>query len=116
MDFMERNGIKTLKKETGYSKLSMDIDAQCLNYYGYVHGGVYFTISDSAAGIATEEYEGKFITLNSSINYLNAVQGGSLIAIAQVINKTRKLVVIEVKTFVDDLQCTNGTFTMYKVK
>ena len=116
MDFMERNGIEVLETKEGYSKLSIEIDSECLNYYGYVHGGVYFTISDSAAGMATDLYEGDFITLNSSINYLNAVQEGTITAIANVINKTRKLVVIEVKTFVEDLQCTESTFTMYKVK
>lgn len=116
MDFMEHIGIKILEKRVGYSKLSLEIKQEHLNYYGYVHGGVYFTLSDSAAGVATNHYEGDWVTLNSSINYLNAVQEDKLIAIAKVINKTRKLVVIEVRTYINELQCTESTFTIYKAK
>lgn len=116
MDYMDYNGIKILEKSKGYSKLSLEIGPKCLNYYGYVHGGVYFTLSDSAAGAATLEDEGDWITLNSNINYLQSIQEGELIAEARLISKTRKLMVLEVKTFVHDVQCTQSLFTMYKVK
>ena len=116
MDYMEHTGITTIDKGEGYSNLSLEIGPNCLNYYGYVHGGVYFTLADSAAGMATNHYEGDYITLNSSINYLNAVQEGTIKASAKVINKTRKLVVIKVKTYVNNILCTESTFTMYKVK
>ena len=115
MDYMEYIGIKTIDKKEGYAKLELEIGPNRLNYFGYVLGGVYFTLSDSAAGIATHGYEGNFITINSSINYLTSSKKGTLTGVAKVINKTHKLVVVEVRTFVDKVLCTQSTFTMYKV-
>ena len=116
MGFMKLTEIITLDKKEGYSELSLRIGPKHLNYHGYVHGGVYFTISDSAAGMATSLYNGDWVTLNSSINYLNAVKEGELIVIAKVINKTKKIATIEVKSYNCKLLCTDSVFIMYRVK
>ena len=115
MDFMDYHGIKVLEKSEGYSLLEMPIKDTSLNYFDYVHGGIYFSLSDSAAGYACHSYEGSFITLNSSINYLKGIQEGVLRAEAKIINKTRKTAVFDVRTFTNDILCTQATVTMYKV-
>lgn len=116
MDFMKYTKIDVIKEDKGYTEMEVDLESIHLNYYGFVHGGVYFTLSDSAAGGATKSYEGQYVTLNSSISYLNAAKSGKLTAIAKVVNKTKKTVVIDVKTYNNKRQCTTSTFTMYRVK
>ncbi|CAM3565918.1 PaaI family thioesterase [Erysipelothrix urinaevulpis] len=115
MDYMKHLGMSVVEAKEGYAHLEMEITPTSLNYFGYVHGGVYFSLSDTTAGYATHAYEGSYITLNSSINYLKGIQEGVLSAKATVLNKTRKTVVIDVKTYSNEILCTQATITMYRV-
>ena len=49
-----------------------------LNLYGNMHGGAIFTLCDIAAGIATYAYEVSNVTLQGNINYIKAVNSGTI--------------------------------------
>lgn len=61
----------------GYQYISSDKDAAHLqleikkfhqNVHGYVHGGLYYSISDAASGFVVKESEGNWVTLNVQYN------------------------------------------------
>ena len=116
LDFMKYSNIKIEETDTGYARASIALQAHHLNYYGYTHGGVYYTLADSTAGAATHHYEGDWITLNGQINYMKAVKGGVLTATAKTLTKTRKTVVIRVEIKSDYEHLATATMTMYRVK
>ena len=116
LDFMKYSNIKIEETDTGYARASVILESHHLNYYGYTHGGVYYTLGDSTAGAVTHHYEGDWITLNGQINYLQAVQGGTLVATGKTINKTRKTVVVRVDIKCDFKLLATATYTMYRVR
>lgn len=97
------------------AQLKLHIKKKHLNIYGYVHGGVYYSISDAASGYIVRKIEGNWVTLNSSFNYLKAVKEGMIEVHASLISLTSKLAVIEVITRQNDLKLSIGTFTMYRI-
>ncbi len=114
--FMSQNDITITINNKDYAETLHHISLDSLNLYEYVHGGIYYSLADAAAGVASRSNGSNYVTLNSSFNYMKAVRTGTLRACASVINRTSKLCVItvEVKNDKEEIVST-GTFTMYKV-
>ncbi|MCU1345587.1 MAG: thioesterase superfamily protein [Acidimicrobiia bacterium] len=91
-------------------------DERHLNAGGTVHGGAIATLVDSAMGMAVNagvEESQRPVTVNLSINYLEAGKTGPLVATATVRKRGRRLIIVEAEvTQNDDLiaQAT-GVFT-----
>lgn len=67
----------------------LTIDERHINRGGVVHGGVYATIMDTAAGFAASKAWSKdasqpIVTLSLTTNYLDVVREGTLRAIARI--------------------------------
>lgn len=105
--------IETVNEDSAI--LTLDIKSHHLNIHGYVHGGVYYSLSDAASGVVTTQHGENWVTLNSSINYLKGVKEGQLEVQAKLINKTRKTAIMEVNIYSNRTLLTIGTFTMYLV-
>jgi len=69
-------GIETLQIEAGYSKIKMKIRPEMLNGLGVVHGGILFSLADSAFGFACNNRNNKSLALETSINFLKPVYSG----------------------------------------
>lgn len=114
--FMKHNDLTILKDEKDYSEMIHTVKRESLNTYEYVHGGIYYSLADAAAGIASRSDGNNYVTMSSSFNYLKAVKEGVLIAKANIVNRTSKITVVDVKVFNDlDEIVSSGTFTMYRV-
>ena len=50
--FSDWMGIKVLEIREGYSRISMEIREEMLNGFGIVHGGIPFSMADSAFAFA----------------------------------------------------------------
>ena len=99
------------------SKVSLEIKEEHKNIYGYVHGGVFYSLGDVASGYVATATKDTWVTLNGSINYLKASKEGSLKAYAKQISKTNSTMVIEVKIYNDkEVLLCNAVYTMYKIK
>lgn len=117
MDFMQYSHIDILETDTGYAKAKVNIEPYHLNYFGYVHGGLYYTMADSIAGAVTHRYEGDYVTLDGNIHYMKAVQKGTITGVGKTLQKTRKTVVVEVDLFDEhERHLVRAIFTMYRVK
>ena len=83
-------GIEVLDVKEGYSKIKMTVRKEMINGFGIVHGGVAFSLSDSAFAFACNNRNNLSVALDTSINFLKPVHiGDVLIAEAKEIHNGR---------------------------
>lgn len=63
-------GIEVLEIKEGYSKIKMKIRNEMLNGFGIVHGGVTFSLADSAFAFACNNRNILSLALDTSINFI----------------------------------------------
>jgi uncharacterized protein (TIGR00369 family) len=99
MDFNEHTGLTVLGFRGARFVVELEVGARHYNRYGTVHGGVLFTMLDTAMSRAffdtlpPEQNNG--VTLEMKINYLKATDAGKLTAYGSLINKTRRTAYVE---------------------
>jgi acyl-CoA thioesterase len=82
----------------------LEVDDRHLNPNGIVHGGVVFTLADTAMGRATMAVlsEGQICaSIEVSVRYLRPIPGGRLVATASVLRAGRRIVHLECSIIVD---------------
>lgn len=80
--------------------MRLDIRQEHLNAAGVVHGGVTFTLADSALGHGIYKVLGKrCTTAEMKINYLKPVTGGELVARSRIVRAGGRLVVARAEVF-----------------
>ena len=98
----------TIKEESaGVASAVLNIDERHLNPNGVMHGGVIFTLADTAMGKATMSIlqEGQICaSIEVSIRYLRAVTEGELVATASVIKAGKSVVHLESQIAVEGNQ------------
>ena len=70
-------GIQYLDLRRGYSRVSLPLQPHMVNFQGYPHGGVIFTLADVAFGAACNSHGEDSVALSVTISYLAAVKPGS---------------------------------------
>lgn len=85
--FSQWLGITLLDIKEGYSKIQMTVREEMLNGFGIVHGGIAFSLADSAFAFACNNRNNLSVALDTSINFTKAVQvGDTLVAEAKEIH------------------------------
>lgn len=85
--FSQWLGIEVVEIREGYSKIRMTVREEMLNGFGIVHGGIAFSLADSAFAFACNNRNNLSVALDTSINFTKAVQvGDSLTAEAKEIH------------------------------
>jgi|TARA_B110001454_G_C12708158_1_gene429498 acyl-CoA thioesterase len=82
----------------------LEVDDRHLNPNGIVHGGVVFTLADTAMGRATMAVLGDgqiCASIEVSVRYLRPIPGGRLVATASVLRAGRRIVHLECSIIVD---------------
>jgi len=88
--FSQWLGITVLEIKEGYSKIQMPIRDEMVNGFGIAHGGIAFSMADSAFAFACNNRNNLSVALDTSINFTKAVQvGDTLIAEAKEIHNGR---------------------------
>ena len=77
--FSQWLGIGVLEIKEGYSKIQMTIRKEMLNGFGIVHGGIPFSLADSAFAFACNNRNNLSVALDTSINFVKATQVGDII-------------------------------------
>ncbi|MEI6264867.1 MAG: hydroxyphenylacetyl-CoA thioesterase PaaI [Sphingobacteriia bacterium] len=72
-------GIKVMEIREGYSKIKMTVRAEMLNGLGIVHGGIAFSLADSAFAFACNSRNNLSVALDTSINFIKAVHIGDIL-------------------------------------
>jgi acyl-CoA thioesterase len=74
-------GMKLLEARPGYSRVSMVLRDDMMNFQGTPHGGAVFSLADAAFGAAANAHGLKSVGLTMEICYLKTVDcGATLIA------------------------------------
>jgi len=72
-------GIEILKASEGYCKVGMHIREEMLNGMGYAHGGISFSLADTAFAFASNSYGRHAVSVEASINHIEALNAGDYI-------------------------------------
>ena len=74
--FARSLGIELVELRTGYSKLSMTVREEMLNFHGIPHGGAVFSLADAAFAAASNSHGTQAVALQMNISYLAAASSG----------------------------------------
>ena len=109
--------MKIIKAYDGKSELSLRVTENMLNVHDMVHGGVIFTLADSASGAACVSYGKKIVTLSSNMNFLKSIDTGTMIATGEVVHNGNSTMVVDVKVSrqEDDKLLATASFTMFVI-
>ena len=77
--FSQWLGIKILDVKEGYSKLQMTVRNEMINGFDIVHGGIAFSLADSAFAFACNNRNNLSVALDTSINFIRPVSPGDVL-------------------------------------
>lgn len=66
-------GIEIMEIKEGYSKIKMIVREEMVNAFGIAHGGVAFSMADSAFAFACNNRNNLSVALDTSINFIKPV-------------------------------------------
>lgn len=115
-EFTSHLGMRSRRMEDGECVLELRLDARHLSAAERAHGGVLFTMLDTAMGravLSTLPAGRGCATLEAKINFLRPVQSGLLRAEGRVLDRTRRTAYAEGVLFDEEgrvLARSSGTF------
>ena len=77
--FSQWLGIEVLEVKEGYSKITMTVRNEMINGFGIVHGGIAFSMADSAFAFACNNRNVLSVALDTSINFTKPVHVGDVL-------------------------------------
>ncbi len=90
-------GIERIQESKGYCKLQMTVREEMLNGFKIAHGGITFSLADSALAFASNSYGKHSVSIDCVINHLKPVKlDDTLIAEAKEQSRSKHLGVYEV--------------------
>jgi len=99
-------GIELEEVGPGYARLSMQIVDSMLNGHDVAHGGLIFTLADTAFAYACNSRDERNVALNAAISFTASARAGDrLVAIARESSRAGRTGVydVEVRTARDEL-------------
>lgn len=77
--FSQWLGIEVLEIREGYSKIKMTVREEMINGFGIVHGGIAFSLSDSAFAFACNNRNNLSVALDTAINFTKPIHVGDVL-------------------------------------
>ncbi|MGM0547553.1 MAG: hydroxyphenylacetyl-CoA thioesterase PaaI [Bacteroidota bacterium] len=75
--FSQWLGIEVLNIKPGYAKLEMKVRDEMANGFGVSHGGVAFSLADSALAFASNSYGRVAVAMENNISFMKKVMPGN---------------------------------------
>jgi uncharacterized protein (TIGR00369 family) len=90
-------GFEIVEVTRGRVVLRMAVKKRHKQVHGVVHGGVVASLADTAGGLAswTAASGSRVATIEMKINYLEAVEGGTVVADARVVRAGKHISVVD---------------------
>ena len=105
-------GIEIIELSEGFCKLQMKIRDDMTNGFKIAHGGITYSLADSALAFASNSNGFQSLTIESSINYFKKVNSGDILsAVTNEINKTEKIAnysIVVSNQNNEEIACFNG--------
>lgn len=77
--FSQWMGVEVLEVKEGYSKIKMTIRKEMVNGFGIIHGGIPFSLADSAFAFACNNRNNLSVALDVTITFTKAVNIGDVL-------------------------------------
>ena len=77
--FSQWLGIERLEERPGYAQLRMTVRPEMCNGMNIAHGGITFSLADSAFAFASNGHGPRAVSVETSISHLRAVQPGDVL-------------------------------------
>ena len=77
--FSQWLGIEIVEVREGYCKVKMTLRKEMLNSMKKAHGGITYSLADTAFGFACNTYGKKAVSIETSINHIEALEEGDVI-------------------------------------
>lgn len=93
-------GIEIINVEIGRVKVGMTIRKEMLNSMGKAHGGISYSLADTAFGFSANTHGKYAVSIETSINHIEALEEGDYISAEAVTDVSKKKVgfnIVEVK-------------------
>lgn len=81
-------GIEIIEVKEGFCKLSMKVTEEMLNGFNICHGGITYSLADSSLAFASNTFNKKAVSIETSISHTKAVKMDDIL-FAESILKTR---------------------------
>lgn len=106
--FSQWLGIKVLDQKLAYCRLSLIVRKEMLNGFGIAHGGITYSLADSALAFASNSSGIKSVSIETSISHTQKLQeGDEIIAEATCETESEKLghykVIVSLKNKPDEI-------------
>ncbi len=95
-------GMRIEALEDGIGRVSIQVDERLMHPQQIVHGGVIFTLADTAMSMALLSViplGTRFSTIEAKINFLAPVRAGELLAEASIVQQGRSIAVLEATVY-----------------
>jgi acyl-CoA thioesterase len=90
-------GIELLEINTGHCVLKMIVKKEMLNGFSIAHGGITYSLADSALAFASNSHGRKSVSVETSISHTEPVKEGDvLIAYAEEVSISNKIAVYHI--------------------
>ena len=90
-------GIELLEIDKGSCKIRLQVRSEMLNGFGIAHGGITYSLADSAFAFATNSIGHQAVSIETSISHTGkVVEGDVLTAETERVSKSRKFAVYHV--------------------
>lgn len=112
--FMLHNGIKLTQMQKDHAVIEADLSRENRNLYGAVHGGMFLTMGDCAAGGAARTNGLRYVTLSNSFEFYRNTNSDHLIAEGWIKHRGHTICVAEVEIKDGEGKVlAGGTFTLF---
>lgn len=103
-------GIEIIECKIGHCKVAMTIRKEMLNSMGKAHGGISYSLADTAFGFAANTHGKYAVSIETSINHIEALNEGDYLVAESIIEKVNNKLgfnIIEVR-------CENELVALFK--
>lgn len=98
--FSQWLGIEIIECEVGRCKVGMTIRKEMLNSMNFAHGGISYSLADTAFGFTANTHGKYAVSIETSINHIEALEEGDELVAECVIEKVNNKLgfnIVEVK-------------------
>jgi acyl-CoA thioesterase len=96
--FSQWLGIERLEEKDGYCMLKMTIRPEMCNGFEIAHGGISYSLADSALAFASNSHGRQAVSVETSISHIKPLKAGDVvIAIAEEKSRSNKMAIYDVR-------------------
>jgi acyl-CoA thioesterase len=96
--FSQWLGIERLEERDGFCKLKMIIRKEMCNGFEIAHGGISYSLADSALAFASNSHGRHAVSVETSISHIKPLKTGDIIiATAEEKSRSNKIAIYEVR-------------------